>query len=184
MKSVFNVLSKVYRRPAYITLTVLVTFIALTAVLWYQNWSLLFTILGSESSLLQKLHFFASLYGGLLTNFTIFGLIALLTTTLLFGVYLTLLTFYIRRAQVTMRSSARSHGTGVAGLVASVLGIGCAACGSLVLSSLAPLLGAGALLSIMPLHGGEFSLIGAGLLLYALWQLARKIDSPTVCDID
>ncbi len=69
------------------------------------------------------------------------------------------------------------------GLIATILGIGCAACGSAILYSLLSIIGATGLIFILPLHGSEFALIGLLLLGYSNWRLLGKLYNPYICDI-
>lgn len=68
---------------------------------------------------------------------------------------------------------------GIGSILISFLGIGCASCGSLILT---PIFGvaAGGLLSTLPLHGTEFYFLGLGLLLWSTYSIAKKIDNPYV----
>lgn len=72
--------------------------------------------------------------------------------------------------------------SGIVGLVSGVIGVGCAACGSFLITSLS-LVGATGLLTFLPLEGGEFGIIGIALLGYAVYQLAQKIINPLICNI-
>ncbi|HQU09423.1 MAG TPA: hypothetical protein PLV25_05630, partial [Opitutales bacterium] len=72
---------------------------------------------------------------------------------------------------------------GFLGIASGVLGMGCAACGSFLLTSLLSLFGASWLLSYLPLAGGEFGILGVILLAVSLYMTAKKIQNPAVCKI-
>jgi hypothetical protein len=183
MQATIRSLKKVFREPRYTVLALGVAFTQLSVVLWWQNWSLVQTVVTlSEPSLLMKLSFLVSLYAGLGTNFTLLSAAVLLGTVLLFGMQIALLTYFIRRSVRGQRKLSALHGFGVSGLIASTLGIGCAACGSLMLTSLIATAGGAVLVTALPLHGLEFGIVGLMLLGYATILLARKIDAPNVCE--
>jgi len=74
--------------------------------------------------------------------------------------------------------------TGLSGLgmLCAFIGIGCASCGSLLLTALIPLLGIGAFISILPFGGAEFSVLGIALLAISSYLLLRQIAKPMTCD--
>ena len=71
---------------------------------------------------------------------------------------------------------------GIAGTIAGVLGLGCAACGSLFATALLSSI-AGAGVVSLPFDGFVFQIVGIGLLLFSIFQLARAINKPPVCPI-
>ena len=72
---------------------------------------------------------------------------------------------------------------GFLGITSSVLGVGCATCGSFLLTSVLSLVGASGTLALLPLGGGEFGLIGVLLLLIAIYITAKQISNPAICKI-
>ncbi len=72
--------------------------------------------------------------------------------------------------------------TGFLGIASGVLGVGCAACGSFLLTSLT-LVGAGGVLTFLPLGGSEFGIIGVLLLATSVYMTAKQIKNPLVCRI-
>jgi uncharacterized membrane-anchored protein YitT (DUF2179 family) len=100
---------------------------------------------------------------------------------LLIGINITLTIFYIRLHQSAHSKTGTASSIG--GLIASVLGIGCAACGSLILTSFAASVGGLGILSLLPHGGAEISYIGALLLIASCVVLVRGINTPAVCSI-
>ena len=98
----------------------------------------------------------------------------------LFGINIALLTYYIRRRQEKTGNTKASLAS-LGGIVSAGLGIGCAACGSVVLTSLLGMFGAGSLLLLLPLHGAEFGIVGLILLLVSIRYLIKRIQDPLVC---
>ena len=80
-----------------------------------------------------------------------------------------------------MTNLASVGASGIGGLISGFFGIGCAACGTFLLSSILILLGTGGLLAWLPFRGEEFGLLGVGLLLYANHMIVKKIQAPLVC---
>lgn len=86
------------------------------------------------------------------------------------------LVFRYMRDQVRINHAA---GASVAGILIGLLGIGCAACGSVLLSSL---LGAGAI-AALPFGGQEFAWLGLVIMAAATMNIAAKIADPVACAI-
>lgn len=96
-----------------------------------------------------------------------------------FGLNVALLTHYMRR-QVRFNHAA---GVSTAGIFIGLLGVGCASCGSVLLSSL---LGAGsaiAAVGALPLRGQEFAWVGLALSAASTFSVAKKIAEPDACAI-
>jgi hypothetical protein len=159
---------------------VFATGVVLTIVAMVSNVSLLFQIVSDPTvSLSTKVQFFVSLYGSLITNQTIMSGIVLALIALLVGIQAMLITYYVsmmRQARLTRRVSASSLG----GVIAGFLGIGCAACGSVILTAVLSGTG-GALLLLLPFQGLELGFLGIGLLVYAIKKLLEEIEKGRVC---
>ncbi len=158
-----------------------VAFVVLSAALLLPNYDSIVQVTTSDSvNLGVKLSFLASLYGSLITNFTLISAGYLLTTAILFGINISLLIYYIRRQQVKSDNIA-AHLTSLGGIVSATFGIGCAACGSIILTALLTTFGAGGLILWLPFHGVEFSVLGIILLCFSVYYLSKKISNPLVC---
>ena len=70
--------------------------------------------------------------------------------------------------------------TGLFGITSGVVGMGCAACGSFLLTSMLSFVGASGILAFLPLGGGEFGILGVILLGISLYMTAKKIQNPAV----
>src|SRR3989344_4842906 len=68
-------------------------------------------------------------------------------------------------------------------IAVSFLGLGCSACGSLILSSLIGLTATTAVIDWLPLEGLEFGLLGIFILLLAIYLTAYKISAPNDCKV-
>ncbi len=82
------------------------------------------------------------------------------------------------------RQLARVRGTsslGFIGLLSALLGLGCASCGPLLVTSILPILGFGGLLNYLPYNGKEFELLGIGILSLSVYFLSGEATKPAVC---
>lgn len=176
-----SVLQRVFRHPRYVVGAVVVALSALSAALLLPNTQILLQVIRSGAvGWGDKVHFVLSMYGTLGSNFTLFSATLLIITVVLFGINIALLTFYIRRRQEASRGTV-AHMASIGGVVSAVLGIGCAACGSVVLTSLLGLFGASGLLLLLPLHGVEFGIVGLVLLVVSIRYLIKRIEDPIIC---
>ena len=176
-------LISVLRKPLYLSLTSIVAWLILSVSILFPNASLLWQVMGSSSmTLFAKIQFVATFYGALVTNFTPFSATYTILISLLFAINVSLLVFYIRRQRSIFKGVGHVSVAGVGGLTAGFLGIGCAACGTFVLTSLLALIGAGSILTILPLKGQELGVLAVGLLAYSVYALIKKINAPLICE--
>ena len=74
------------------------------------------------------------------------------------------------------------HGVyGGFGMVFALLGLGCAACGTILLQTILSLFGFGGLLTMFPYHGVELGYIGLVFLIFNAYTLCHKLGSPLTC---
>lgn len=178
-----SVFIRVFKKGRYASLALAVYFLTISLILLTPNSSLLMSIFQHDGlSLWAKVSVVVSLYGSLTTTYTLFSGGLMLLLALLFTINLVLLLFYIRRAQ-RMTGGKRASLSGVAGTVAGLLGIGCAACGSVIIAGLTAALGVPSLLLFLPLNGSEFAILGIVLLAISIHFLVKKISDPLVCMI-
>lgn len=179
---ILRALRKVLREPLYSLLLVVVSVSVFVLAVLFPNLSLIREVMAHPSlSIGDKVALPIGLLGSISTNFTLLSAIVTVAISVLFAANVALTTYFLRRRITQVKQSGAAHG--VFGVVSAVVGIGCAACGSLLLSSLLALVGAGWVLAYLPLAGGEFGLIGVVLLVYALHATAKQILSPGVCAV-
>lgn len=165
----------------YIQIAALVTYIVLSAAILFRSLPIIWQVSTSANiSLVSKLQFIFSLYGMLGSNFTMLSAITTIFISLLLGINVALLVFYIRRRQ---KGSKNTAGTafGVSGIVAGMFGLGCAACGSVIIMTFLTWFGLGGLLLFLPLQGAEFGILAIILLVASLSHLVKKVNDPLVC---
>ena len=104
-------------------------------------------------------------------------------TSLLIGINVALLSFYVRRFGGAPSTRNMASGTfgGALALAMALFGFGCLSCGSIFFASLFTALGGAGLLAAVPYLGVGVSLLGIGLLTLSAVLLVRAINTPAVC---
>ncbi len=111
-------------------------------------------------------------------TFTAGSLILAVLGSLLGGINLSLAYTYMRlRGEVILHSGLYS---GI-GLLFAFLGVGCAACGTALLSVILGFFGFSAMLNLLPYQGEEIGYIGLIILCIATYTLSQKVTAPNVC---
>lgn len=112
------------------------------------------------------------------STFTTSTLILATLGSFLGGINLSLAYTYMRlRGEVIVKSGLYSG----MGLFLAFLGIGCAACGTALLSVILGFFGFSAMLNVLPYQGQEIGYIGLIILVIATYVLAQKVETPNVC---
>lgn len=178
-------LGTVFAKLVYIFTAIFIAWAVFTFAVLLPNLQLIGMVLFSDTaSAIEKVNFLFSLYGSIGTNFTLVSASSTVVIVVLFGINVTLLLYYIRKVRGSANNVRQAGAASFSGLISGVLGIGCAACGTFVLTSMLVLIGAGGIVTYLPFKGVEFGFIGIGLLLYSTYSLIHKINSPLVCRID
>jgi hypothetical protein len=179
---VFVVFQKVFSKIQYIALVFLTSTIIFLFAVWLPNLKLISRIIiNSNLSILEKINFLFSMLGSIKTNFTFVSASYTIAIAILFGINISLLIYYIKIRRVSIVGSNTTLSLG--GLVSGIFGIGCAACGTFILSSFLGFFGVAGILTYLPFGGEEFGFIGVGLLIYSIYSVSQKINSPLVCKI-
>ena len=180
-------LQKVFRNPRFVLLAVAVAVVIFLFAVWLPNLRLIKSVVfDSAVSIESKVNLPIQLIGSISTNFTLQSATYTIVIAALFGVYIAMLVYFLKRRikEVGKEKEIGQRGvaTGFLGIASGALGVGCAACGSFLLTSLS-FAGASGVLAILPLGGGEFGVIGVILLASAISITAKKIQDPMVCNI-
>lgn len=176
-----GVLSKVFSQPRYSIMAIIVALTLVSAALLLPNRELLFGVLMSDSvGIGHKINFLLSLLGSITTNFSFLSASYLILVAIMFGLNISLLTYYIRRRQ-SRETSRKIQLANIGGIVSAVFGIGCMTCGSVVLTAIFGIFGAGAIIAFLPWHGFEFGIIGLLLLSFSIYYIGKRINDPLVC---
>ncbi|HEX9817458.1 MAG TPA: hypothetical protein VGA89_00995 [Patescibacteria group bacterium] len=171
---------KIVLQPKYLAVAITTSLLVIAFAAWLPNLHLITrTMTSTTMTLWQKTTLITSLLGSLRTNFTPLSRLVTITTATLAGVQISLLAYYLKQtAQIQ-----RSLGVSTLGITASMLGVGCASCGSVVLTSLIGFGSTTVVLGFLPLRGQEFGLLGIAILLLAIYITVKKINSSPVCKI-
>lgn len=142
------------------------------------NLQLITQVIHSESfTFVKKARFLWSMVESYTTNFNVLSQVVIVVTAALAGLNVALLAALIQ-------NRARAVGSGIfstgGGALAGILGIGCASCGSIILTSFLPLIGLSSL-GFLPFGGAEFGIIGIAILAYATKRTIDHIQAPLVC---
>jgi hypothetical protein len=175
-------LQKVFRKPTYVLLALMTSFVVFAFATWLPNIRLIISVFGmSGLSFSQKLELPITLLGSITTNFTLLAASYTIAIAILFGINLAMVIYYLRRRI----SEAKQGGiaTGLLGITSGILGVGCAACGSFLLTNILVFFGVSGVLTLLPLKGGEFGILGVILLLVSIYLTAKQIENPAVCKI-
>ena len=178
---VFRVLKKVFQRWEYITTAVVMSGVAFALATWLPNFGLVLESLFSEGTIGERTKLPIIFLGSIATNFTLFSAIYTILIVVLLGISVSLIIFSFRQRAPQSKSSGVT--TSFFGTFSGLLGIGCAACGSVILTPLLAALGGTSFLAILPLEGSEFGVIGVLLLLFSIYVTAKEIENPASCKI-
>ena len=176
-------LQKVFRKPTYALIAFITSAVMFAFAAWLPNVRLIASVVGSSDALFsQKLGIPISLLGSIATNFTLLSASYTIVIAILFGVSFAMMIYFMRRKISEVKQSGIA--TGFMGAASGVLGMGCAACGSFLLTSSLTLVGASGILAFLPLAGGEFGILGVILLSVSIYLTAKQIQNPAVCKIN
>ena len=173
-------LRKVFSSTAYQALAITISVSVFAFAVWLPNWRLIVTVIASPSvSFTEAVGVIFGLFLSIGTNFTIVSASYTIIIAILFGINIALLIYYVRMRRGAFKSGGAA--TGIVGLVSGVFGIGCASCGTFILTSVLALVGGAGILSFLPLGGEEFGILGVVLIGYATYWTVKKIEEPIVC---
>jgi hypothetical protein len=168
-------LRKVFASPLYILLALVISIAVFALVVWLPNLSLIIDVMGHPGiSLAQKIALPLSLLGAISTNFSTLSATYTILIAILFGINIAMLVYFVHYRVDAVNKSGVA--TGFLGMFSGILGVGCAACGSLILMSLLASIGATGALTLLPLAGGEFGILGVILLAWSVYALSKRIE--------
>jgi len=171
-------MKQVFSRIPYVVLSIIVFLGVLVLAIWLPNISFLaHTITSDIFTLSQKVGIISGSLEAIQTNFTPLSRVLTVLIALLFSINTSFFIFYVLRAS----QLSRSAGVGAPGFLLGLFGIGCASCGSVLLSSFFGIGATASFLGFLPLKGQEFGLLSIAILTISIFLLAKKIKDPLVC---
>jgi len=183
---------EVFANSSYIALASTLAIAAFIFAVWLPNFGLIGEVFSTSSApLAAKLKVAISLLGGIGTNFSFLSAGYTIAIAALFGINLAMIVYFLKRTrlrqgfggQARAGLSRQNLAAGVGGIASGALGIGCAACGSFILSTTLSSFGAAGALAILPLRGGEFGILSVVLLAFSLILISRKIAARLTCNV-
>lgn len=182
LKNLRAAFGQVFAHPPYLALASALSIVGFLFAVWFPNLGLIGKVFaGSNAPLAAKLSVALSLLGGIGTNFSLLSAGYTIAIAVLFGITTAMIVYLLKQRQVAAAGQNIAIGTG--GVASGVLGIGCAACGSLILGAGLPFLGAAGALAMLPLNGAEFGILGVALLFVSLLLISKKIAEPIACPL-
>lgn len=171
--------ANVFRSPARASAAAAIAFLTLLTATLFPNAQLVRIVLSApEIGFSRAVQIIASLTGSLLTNFTPLAATYTVLAAALIGINVVLALYLIARARNVGKGVAAS---GLLGLASGIFGIGCAACGSAILTAAAGTAFGAGFLALLPLDGKEAGILGVALLGSATYALLRRIGEPMTC---
>jgi len=166
--------------PRYLILSLLISIFTLMFSIWIPNLGLIRDIIfSSDFTFVGKLTFLWNSLGAFTTNFAPLTAVLTLIIAILFGFNIAITVYYFKKRIAFQKSS----GVSLAGMLAGLIGIGCASCGSVILATFLGVGSATAITALLPFGGEEFAIIGIVILIGAIYITAKKIADPLACGI-
>ncbi len=167
----------VLSRPRYALFAAVVAVALFLLVAWLPNRALLGFALSSETLSFWRLvwqspQFFA-------VNETRTSAFVALAVIGLSATNIAMLAYYLK----WRIHSQRGMGVGIVGTIIGLLGIGCTACGSIILSSIFGFGAAASFLGALPFGGIELGVVGILALVFSIRLLGRRIQNPEQCAV-
>lgn len=171
---------EVFRQPSFVALACISAVLIGAGVVWLSGYRLILFAFDSDIfDGVARLKILWTSLGMFATNFTLASQVMIVTVAIMAGVNIAMLCFYFKKSMAIRRAS----GASALGLVIGTFGVGCSACGSVVLSSFLGITTASALVSWLPLRGAEFGIASIVLVGTLIYILAKKIQSPAICAV-
>lgn len=173
-------LGRVFSRPSYLLLAGGVAIPVFLLAVWFPNFGLISEVFADSSAPLStKFGIALSLLGGIGTNFGLLSAGYTIAIAVLFGLTVAMIVYSIRQRRIA--AAGRSIALGSGAMLSGVLGVGCAACGSLIMGIVLPSLGATGALAALPLNGEEFGILSVALLVVSLFLVSKSIAESSAC---
>ena len=182
LKNLRVAFAQVFAYPSYVALAAAVAIPAFLLAVWFPNLGLIAQVFSdSNAPLAATLGIVLSLLGGIGTNFSLLSAGYTIAIAVLFGLTTAMIAYLVKQRRIAAAGQSIAIGSGAA--VSGVLGVGCAACGSLIVGVVLPSLGAAGALAALPLNGEEFGILSAALLFVSLLLVSKSLAETSACPI-
>lgn len=182
-KSLYNfiiTLRRVYERPGYMVLSLFVALVVFALSVYTINYDFIhFAVASGLFSMGEQWRLLADIAQAYYTAIGLESQIGIVLVALFSAINISFFVYYMRNRI----SKQRAAGIGMVGIITGFFGIGCGACGSVLLTTLFGLGATTQVLGVLPLQGFEITLLSMTLLLGGSIFLAHKIQDPAVCPI-
>lgn len=173
---------QVFAYPSYAALAGVLAILAFLLAVWLPNLGLIGEVLsGSNAPLAAALGIALSLLGGIGTNFSLLSAGYTIAIAILFALTTAMIACLVKQRRIAAAGPSITIGSGA--LASGVIGVGCAACGSLILGVVLPSLGAAGALAALPLNGEEFGIVSVALLSVSLLLISKNIAESSTCPL-
>lgn len=163
----------VFKRLDYIFLATLTALLVFLILVSSSDISILGSILFDNAfSVSTKINILVNIPYGYIAEFSSRSLTTVLFS-LLFGINLAGIVYYVRLYKATALSAIAALGSG--SILSVIISVGCISCGSLATAFLASLFGASSLAMSLPFGGTELSIISIIFLLVSIFLMNKKI---------
>ena len=136
--------------PKYMAFALILAILVFVFSVWLPNLELIRSIVfSSNTAFVDKIVFLWNSLGAITTNFNPLSATLLVVISVLFGLNISLTVHYFKR-RITFQ---KAGGMSIAGMLAGLIGIGCASCGSVILSTFLGVGAAAAFTGFLPFGG-------------------------------
>ncbi len=180
MKKIFQALVLVFTDFRYWFIGIAAALFFFFINLWLLNLGYLtYLIRYSNINFLEKVVSFFNIKILVLTRLMPLELFVITIIAILTGINIAIAVYLMRR-NLLVRGTRRLASLSA---LTALLGVGCLSCGTSLLAALIGVVASTTLLGLLPLHGLEFSFFAVIILLFSIWQLAKKVVGPDSCQI-
>lgn len=169
-------------RPRYIFVGVISMLLVLLVLLGIGMYQELQIVLTSDIYTIQnKLYTVMLLYMNPLGQLSLISVVSAVVVSILVGIQAVLIS-YLKQARDEIHVIQSYRGSVISAIFVS-LGMGCAACGSVIALSILSLFGIGLSASISQIMVDVFMITAVAILLYTNFKLYRQAQYPLACEI-
>lgn len=177
MKDSLKILKEIYKNLAFIGTHTLIFLVCLLLISYTQNFGQVHATLTYELTSSEKINLIKKILLYFYTDNISSGIFLLYVVTAFLLSYNFILVGYYFKKRRTFTGIKKLSLSGVLAL----FGVGCAACGGLLLSTIVNIAGATSLIVFLPFGGSEFLVLAIALLTYSVISISKKINEPFVC---